>query len=267
MKKIFCLFVILFVSAEFSFAQVSVMGSLTQEATLQPGDKIEGKITLQNTAETSWEVTIYKNDYLFYADGSNIYGEPGNTTRSNASWLSVSPKRLIIPSKETASVYFTLEVPENLDLTGTYWSIIMIEPTSEAGPQILEDKETKVKIGVQTKVRYGVQIITNIGDTGAPKISFLDRKLINQDGKKILQMDIENTGNRWLSPTVWVELYNSQGNKVGRFDSDKKRIFPECSVRHRIDLTEVPRGNYKALVVVDNGDQHVFGAKYDLGIE
>jgi hypothetical protein len=80
-------------------------------------------------------------------------------------------------------------------------------------------------------------------------------------------MDIDNIGEMWLSPPLWVEIYDSHGAKVGRFESSKKRIYPGCSVRHKVDLTDVPRGKYQALVVADNGDEHVFGAKYDFGIE
>jgi hypothetical protein len=267
MKRIFTLCLLLIALADSSFAGVSVIGGLTQERVLQPGERYEGKITLQNTGENSWQVTVYKTDYLYYADGRNIYGEPGKATRSNADWISVSPPRLTIPPNEQASLYYTIEVPQDPSLIGTYWSMIMIEPTSETGPQILEDKEKKVKVGIQTKVRYGVQIITNIGDTGARKIQFLDKKLIKAEGQSILQMDIENTGERWLSPTLWVELYAKDGTNSGRLEGEKIRIFPSCSVRHKVDLTDVPKGKYKALVVLDNGDEYVFGAQYDLGIE
>lgn len=267
MKKILYIFFISVVLTDVSFAGVSVIGGLTQENTLQPGEKFEGEITLQNSGETSWQVDIYKKDYLFYADGTNIYGEPGSADRSNASWLSVSPNRLTIPAGEKASVYYMIQVPDNPELSGTYWSMVMIEPASEIGQQKIQDKDGRVKIDVQTVVRYGIQIVTNIGDSGSRKISFLDKMMITSDQKKILQLDVENTGDRWLSPVVWVELYDSYGHKMGRFESGKKRIYPECSVRHQVDLSQVPQGNYKALVVVDNGDEHVFGAQYDLGIE
>ena len=267
MKKTFCLCVILLILANISFAQVSLIGELTREATLQPGEKFEGEITLKNRGETPWEVTVYKNDYLFYADGTIIYGEPGEAARTNAGWLSLSPNALTILPDETASIFYTLQVPDDQDLSGTYWSIIMIEPTSETGPQVLEDKEHKLKIGIQTRVRYAVQIITNIGDAGAPEINFLDKKLIHEDGKRILQLDVENSGERWLSPAVRVELYDDSGNRMARSESKKKRIYPECSVRYDVDLTEVPPGDYRALVVLDNGDEHVFGAQYDLRIQ
>jgi hypothetical protein len=267
MKRIFSFCLLFILLSDSSFGGVSVIGGLTRERVLQPGEKYEGKITLQNSGETSWQVTVYKTDYLYYADGRNIYGEPGQATRSNADWITVSPPRLIIPPNEQASLYYKVEVPQNPNLIGTYWSMIMIEPASEASLKNLQDKEGKVKVGIQTVVRYGIQIVTHIGDSGTCEIDFMDKKLIKAEGQSILQMDIENIGQRWLSPIVWVELYSSQGSKVGRFESDKKRIYPECSVRHRIDLTEVPTGNYKALVIVDNGDDNVFGARYNLGIE
>jgi len=281
-KKILCFFLFVVLSVDFSFAGVLVIGELTREKTVQPGETFEGTITLKNTGETSCQVNVYQTDYLFYADGSNIYGEPGTAVRSNADWLSVAPNRLSIPPNEMASVYYTVRVPqiqelasihddlqlmESLNLVGTYWSMVMVEPVPQTGPESIEDETRKVKMGIQTKIRYGIQIVNNIGDTGARKIKFSDKKLIDQDGRKLLQMDIDNIGEMWLSPTLWVEIYDSHGAKVGRFESSKKRIYPGCSVRHKVDLTDVPKGKYKALVVADNGDEYVFGAKYDFGIE
>lgn len=282
MKKILFVLLLVVATADLSFAAVSVIGELTREESVQPGEKFEGTIKLQNTGETTCQVNVYQTDYLFYSDGSNVYGDAGSTARSNAGWLSVSPKRLTIPPNEVALVHYSGEVPEvkqlasvfsdlqiiqSPDLTGTYWSMVMIEPMPEAGPETAEDEAGRVKFGIQTKVRYGIQIVTHIGDTGTPKIKFLDKRLIDQEDQTILQLDIENTGERWLSPKVWVELYDQEGTQLGRFEGDKKRIYPQCSVRHRVDLSDVPQGRYKALVVVDNGDQYVFGAKYDLGIE
>ncbi len=282
MRKILCAFLFAVALAHSSFAAVSVIGELTREESVQPGEKFEGTIKLRNTGETTCQVEVCQKDYSFHADGSNLYGDPGSAARSNASWLTVSPKRLTIPPKEDALVHYSGQVPQvtelasissgleildGSDLIGTYWSMVMIEPVPEAVAGTAEDETGDVKFGIQTKVRYGIQIVTNIGDTGTPKIKFLDKKLVNREGKTILQLDIENTGERWLSPEVWVELYDSGGVQVGRFEGGKKRIYPTCSVRHKVDLTGVPKGRYNALVVVDNGDQYVFGARYDLGIE
>jgi hypothetical protein len=282
MKRILYLFLLFVVLADTALAGVSVVGGLTREKALEPGAKFEGTIQLQNTGETTCQVNAYQTDYLFYADGSNLYGEPGSAPRSNAEWFTISPKRLTIPPGEAASVHYSGQVPEirelasihddlqlmeSVNLVGTYWSMVMVEPVPETDIEAVEGEAGKVKIGIQTKVRYGIQIITNIGDTGVRNIKFLDKRLANQDGQITLQLGIENTGERWLSPTVWVELYDDGGVQVGRFEGGKKRIYPYCSVSHEVNLGGVPKGDYKALVVLDNGDEYVFGAKYDLGIE
>jgi hypothetical protein len=75
---------------------------------------------------------------------------------------------------------------------------------------------------------------------------------------------VGNVGQRLVVPTSWVELYDQAGRRVGRYDGEKKRIYPGTSVRLRIPLRVIPGGKYKALVVLDNGEQNVFGAKYDL---
>ncbi|MDO9028751.1 MAG: hypothetical protein Q7U68_07855, partial [Candidatus Roizmanbacteria bacterium] len=65
------------------------------------------------------------------------------------------------------------------------------------------------------------------------------------DGKKLFQFDSENIGERWLSPLGWVELYNKEGINIGHFESSRLRIYPGCSVRHKVDLTDVAKGRHK----------------------
>ncbi len=282
MKKTLIFFLILVIQAQLSLAGISIMGELAQEQTLQPGEKYEGVINLKNTGQVSCQVNVYQTDYLFYADGTNLYGEPGSIPRSNARWLTVGPNRLTILPHEVASVHYTIQVPEpkllasgnnytgesdNSELIGTYWSMVMIEPMPDAGTDSIQDETGKIKMGIQTRIRYGIQIITNIGDTGIRKIVFQNKTLLNQDALTILQMDIANVGQRWLNPDVWVELFDQAGKNLGRFKSDQKRIYPDCSARHKINLTSVPPGKYQALIVADNGDESVFGAKYDLEIK
>lgn len=260
------LFVNLFIP-HIAEAKIIIVGGLTHEREAAVGEYYEGVIFIRNPLEEPLEVKLYQTDYLFFCDGSSIYGEPGNDNRSNAQWISFSPHRQVIPPKDISEVKYTLKVPEDETLVGTYWSMLMVEELSTGSPELSMPEKGKPALGIRQVIRYGVQMITHINDTGTRKIKFLDKKLITLDGKTMLQLDIENTGERWLTPTVWVELYDNQGTEVGRFESGKKRIYPSCSVEHNVDLTNVPKGNYKALVIVDNGDEYVFGAQYDIGIE
>jgi len=268
-KLVICsvLFLLSFVHAGQTLAAFTVVGGLIRDSTVEPGERAEGIIHVRNSGKQDVEVKIFRADYLFTADGQTLYGNPGSTPRSNAEWVSLSPSRVNIPAGDMASVYYTIEVPEDSLLDGTYWSVVMIEPAVDPVLPTIKEEEGKVTLGVQAVIRYAIQIVTNIGDSGERNIRFMKTTFVGDNGQRLLQSDIENTGTRCLSPFVWAELYNEDGLYIGRFESERLRIYPNCSVRHRVDLTDVPVGAYKALLIVDNGDEHVFGANYDLLIE
>jgi hypothetical protein len=242
-------------------AGISV-GTLTLESEVQQGQAYRGTFTVSNTDTVSRTAVVYQTDYTFRSDGSNRFDEPGQAARSNASWITFSPHQMEVPPGQSATVSYEVRVPADAALVGTYWSMLMVEEVAAPGlPARLQRNQTEVR---QT-VRYGVQCITHIGGTGRAQLAFTGTRLVADEGEsRELQVDVENTGERWLSPAAWMELYDGDGHQVGRFESEKKRIFPGTSVRFRINLGGTPSGKYKALVVLDNGDQNVFGAKYDL---
>ena len=264
MKKTIFLLLFFFIQTGFCFAGVSVVGSLTREIAVNPGDRFEGIVLLKNTGQDPESVRIYKTDYLFHADGKTYYDEPGSTPRSSAAWLSFSPNRLTVYPTETVSVHYTGRVPDDPNLKGTYWSLLMVEP------MVMDPEEEQKKpktLGIKTVIRYGLQMVTHIGNTGDRKIRFPEKKLVTEEGKTLLQVDMENIGMRGLNPAVWVELYKEDATLLGRFESGRLRIYPGCSVRHKMNLTQVPKGRYRALLIADNGDESVFGAQYDLELK
>jgi hypothetical protein len=264
-RSLLVLFLILLTSSITFGAGISIPGGLSRISNLETGGKSEGKILVRNGSLEPQTVKIYQTDYLFYADGRNLYEKPGADKRSNARWISFSPQRLEILPKGIGVINYQIQAPPDSKLTGTYWSVIMIEPLGKESPE-LSDKPEKVQVGISTVVRYAVQIITNIGGARERKIQFLDRQLLHVNKELILQVDLENSGRLWITPTVWAELFDEKGLSIGRFQGGRVRIFPTCSARFRINLADVPKGKYSALVVADSGDDNVFGAKYQLEI-
>ena len=221
---------------------------------------------VRNSDDNPIEVRIYQKDYLFFADGKNLYDESGSTPRTNAKWLTVQPAQMTVAPKGAGSFHYTIQVPKKADLKGSYWSLLMVEPI--APPVVVPaQQKDKISVGLRTVIRYAIQVVTNFGDSGEWKLRFVEKRLALREGKRLFEVDIENVGERWLSPLVWVDLYNSEGTKVGRFESSQKRIYPGCSVRHLMDITAVPPGTYSALVIADNRDDHVFGGQYEVIIK
>lgn len=254
-----------------SEAGVSIIGGLVRERSAEIGEVYRGVIFIKNKDEEPQEVKVYQTDYLFFSDGSNIYGKLGKDPRSNAKWITFSPQRLTIPAQATSSVNYTVKVPvpeEGKTLQGTYWSMMMVEGISKESPEAeaLTPEEGKVKIGIRQVIRYGIQMVTHIGDTGSRELKFLETKLLRESEKRTLQVDIENIGERFLLPHMWIELYDKE-TYVGRFEAETHRTYPDTSVRFKIDLSGVPKGEYQAMIVADCGGDDVFGFTYTLKLK
>jgi hypothetical protein len=248
---------------------ISIIGGLSRDAVVQPGDTVEGKILVSNNRTKETQVKIYQTDYLYYANGTNQYADPGSCERSNAAWITITPERLAIAPEANGTFYYTIRVPDKPELVGTYWSLIMVEPLTDDNPEILPSDEGGPRVAVRTVMRYGIQMVTQIGNTGEQTVKFGEKQLVAgaDDQRRSLKIDVENAGQRWLSPAVWAEIYDSDGLSIGRFQGPRLRIFPLCSVRYTIDLSQLPAGSYNALIVADNGDENVFGTQAKLEIK
>ncbi len=251
------------------FAQISILSELSNDREARLGETYSGSITIRNETQEPQEAKIYQTDYTFQSNGANNYGEPGSNPRSNSSWVAFSPSFVTLPPQGTTVVNFVVNVPHQLaeqPLVGTYWSMLMVEGIAKGSAEsTLPEKNKKTQMGITQTIRYGIQISTSIINTGARKIQLSNVKIIKKDdGKRIFQIDIENSGDLIMRPDVYVELFNEQGVSLGKFQGIKNRIYPSTSVRQNIDVSSAPPGTYKALVVVDAGGEDVFGAQYTL---
>jgi hypothetical protein len=263
MKRL-VLFLLAFLAlAGSSRAGVTVVGNLVRTGTIKPGDAFDGIIFVKNSDKEPTDVRVSQTDYFFQSNGSNEYGEPGKAARSNAAWITVSPTRLKIGPGEIQPVRYKGKAPADPKLNGTFWSVIMVEPS--APPAITPDgKPGQIAVGIRTTIRYAVQIVSEIGQSGTRSLKVLEKHIVQSEGKRSLQLDIANDGERVLSPLMTVELFDQKGASIGRFDAGRARIYPTCSVRAKVDLTDVPVGKYAAMVLLDSGDAQVMGAQYDL---
>lgn len=243
---------------------VTVFGSLTREHNCSPGEEVNGEILVTNQGSETVEVKVYQTDYLFFADGSTIYGEVGSVERSNSQWLSISPSLLTIPAGEEALVSYRVEVPSDNKLQGTYWSMIMIEPLENRESSELVETEDEITINVESTIRYGVQIVSHIGESGLRDLEIINKDLFQEEQDNLLLVDLENTGERWLKPEVSIELYNNEGAMLDKYDGGSSRLYPGTSKRHIINFGNLEQGEYKAMLIIDNGDQYIWGAQYNL---
>jgi hypothetical protein len=247
-------------------AQVSVVGELSQDHTARPGQTYTGTIVVKNDTNEPQEAKVYQTDYHFFADGRNSYGEPGSHVRSNAQWITFGPSYVQLPPQGLVTVRFSVAVPFRKDsLIGTYWSMLMVEGIAQGSPESSRQPDKKAEMGITQTIRYGIQIATHVEGTGERLVVLKDPRVVDREkGKRVFQVDIENTGTLGIRPEVYLEVFNEQGISKGKFPGAKFRMYPGTSVRQTIDLSTLPPGSYKTLLVVDTGSEDVFGAQYNL---
>lgn len=244
-----------------TFANIIVLNGLTHENQVLPGESYRGTIQVQNASEKSKSVSIYLRDYWFSYTGESRHDPAGTMERSNANWISFNPALINLGPNETATVNFEVNVPGE-SLSGTYWSVIMVEgivPPDTAGHSN--------GVTINTAIRYAVQIVTNIGETGTSDIQFLGMELGKQAANSLLYVALENTGERVLRPELVLELFDEAGNSLGIIKADRRKTFPGTSVMITLRLEGIKPGSYNGVLVADCDDDHVFGTNVSFEIE
>ena len=243
-------------------AKILIMNGLTHEHQGSLGETLRGTIEIKNTAETEQSVQIYQKDYWYWHTGESKHDEPGTLARSNAKWLSINPLFITLKPDETANIEYELVIPEIDSLTGSYWSVIMVEgitpPDTTANPGGMR---------INTVVRYAVQIISNIGDSGTRNLEFLEFNLDNTEGQTSLAVAVGNTGERLLRPELGIEVYDMEGESMGMIKADRRKLYPGTSASIVIDLSSLKPGNYSGILIADCDEDHVFGTNLNLEIK
>ncbi len=257
-----------FISGVFVLASKLLLGSivvlngLTHEQIATPGENYKGTIEIQNTANGEKSAKIYLRDYSFNYKGESKVDAPGTLPRSNSGWITFNPELVNLAPGEKATIEYEVKVPVDDSLKGTYWSVIMVEG-------IIPPDTTKHNSGVtiNTAIRYAVQIVTNIGNTGISDLQFAGLELAKQDQNNVLNVIVENTGERQLRPELALELFDENGKSVGILKAERRKTFPGTSIKATLDLKGIKPGKYTGVLVADCDEDHVFGTNVSFELE
>lgn len=243
-----------------ALAQIAVIGSTVEEHTAAPGQRYDGTIVVRNLTAQPQAVRIYQTDYRFFADGTSSFDSAGSLPRSNAAWITPSAQSVVIPPSTDVNVTYVVRVPAADSLRGTYWSAIMVEGAPTAPPATGAHE-----IGLGAVVRYAVQLATQLPTAGSRKVR-LARMAFAADsaGARVLDMVVQNDGERAYRPSLWLELYDEAGVQRARLQQQRGLLYPGSSLKQRFTFPALPNGTYKAVVFADTGDETVSAAQYTL---
>lgn len=257
MKSISILFAALLVTSPLA-AQISVVSSTLEERAAAPGEQYTGTIRVRNAGAEPRQARVSAADYRFHADGRTFFEQPGTVARSNAAWVRFTPAQLTLAPGEEATVAYTVSVPADAGLRGTYWSVLMVEAVDDVPAAVRAGR-----VGIAPSIRYAVQLATHVGQAER-RIALEGAHLATEGGARALQVDVVNTGGHADRLELRVDLFDAEGAPAGRLTSTRGLVYPGTSIRQRFDLASLPAGTYRALLVVDTGTDDVFGAEYTL---
>jgi P pilus assembly chaperone PapD len=244
-------------------AGVALIGELSRVYELSSGETAQGAVTIQNTGKEPVTVKILPSDFIADESGKNKYIPPGSSPRSNAGWISLSAQSVnIMPGERGHVTYKVVPPPDGKALNGLYWSVLLVEPAEFAAIE----KDEKTGIAIRTQIRYAVKILTQVNSPGKADLAFSDRQLQHTDKGYVLTLKAENKGERLLNPTVTAELFGAAGQKLGLFKTATQRILPGFTATYEFQFGKLAGGDYRALIIADNGDDAVFAGDYALQV-
>jgi hypothetical protein len=241
-------------------AQIAVVGNAVDEHEAGPGQRYVSSITVRNLTSQPQPVRIYQTDYRFSADGTSNFDNAGSLARSNAGWVKPSASSITLPPNADVVLNYAVTVPAIDSLRGTYWSAIMVE-----GQPRLPPRASRGEIGLGAVFRYAVQVATQLPNTGSRRVRLARQGFLTDSaGARVLDMIVENTGERAYRPNLWIELYDARGVMRKRIEQQRGLLYPGSSLKQRFSFGALPAGAYKALVFADTGDETVSAAQYKL---
>ncbi len=249
---------------------ISVSGSLTHVFKGEPGQVLTGEIHVVNSGDAVAQTRLYLNDYMYHADGTTVYGEPGTTDRSSAGWVTLHSELVAVPPRSVLAVPYSVQVPAGA-AAGSHWCLVMVEQADQgsvAPPQLdaADNAQPSQPVArIVARVRYGVQIVIDIGQ-GSAGVEVLDAGVDRRDAADspyVLHLDVQNTGDVRLVPTMRVWAYDGRGQNVGMFEGSRTGLVPGSSARFETALPGIAPGDYAVLVVLES-DAGSWGVQYDL---
>ena len=263
MKKTSILLFLLFTSIQ-SFSGVVILNGLTHVHSGEAGSQISGKIRIRNDSPRENRIILYKQDLILSCDNTSIfeYKDINTNPRSMGSWLKVNVDEKILGSQEEYDLSYSITIPNNVTQKGSYWTVLMIE----GADPIREPESQSFQVG--SKIRYAVQLITELGSFESPKLQFenVEYKKGANTTSNVVQVKLRNIGQYSAQAKVVLEIYDSKGTKLKVFQGSVRRIYPNLCNVFELEIKDLPKGVYDGVIIADN-TKDLFGSNVSIKIE
>ncbi|MEK7513757.1 MAG: hypothetical protein AAB430_04060 [Patescibacteria group bacterium] len=228
-----------------------------------PGATLQETLKIRNESEEPMAFEAAFSDFIV----NNNQGTPVAVTEavsgrwSLSSWITVSPKKLLLQPKETQTVNLIIQIPPN-GLPGGHYAMVTYQPSFEG--LIGQPKQTASAVIQKVGTLVYLNVIGDVTEAANLK-SFTADKFFKYYGPTKINAEIENLGDIHLQPQGKLAVTNLLNQTVFSQDLDAKNIFPFAS---RVYDFTVPGqwhlGRYTAKInaVIGTSQQPVQGLIY-----
>lgn len=199
---------------------------LIREVSTKAGDTFTGSIEVKNESGTKQTFFPAARDFTSSSDTST--GAPkfletaGAPAQSLSSWTTFSKTSVEIDSKGSATIDYTVKVPEAAEPGGHYAGIF----ASTQAPDVKDGS------GVSIAARVGsLLLVTVAGDirTSAEVTSFRTDKSIYQSGPINFTASLKNSGNIHFKPKGTIDIKNGTTVHSINFNENGGNVLPSSA--------------------------------------
>ncbi|MEQ6122527.1 hypothetical protein [Reichenbachiella sp. MALMAid0571] len=248
MKHLIALLIILSIASKAALASVSIMNGLSHMYNGNSGDVIQGQVVLVNTSDQSQRVKFELNEALFSCTSGRVFTEKSTHVQSSSTWFEGEVMEKVLSPREKYVYRFTIRIPEDPSLRGSYWTALMVSVEKPIREEIMNNG-----IGLNTKVRYAVGLLTNVNEFDEVTLDFeeVDLDTDSPKYKNELGIKIRNNGIFIEGVALVLEVYNDAGKRVAVFETDRNMVFPGVCKTYSLDISSLPAGKYECLLLAD----------------
>jgi hypothetical protein len=195
-----------------------------------PGATLQETLKVRNESDTELALKSIVSDFIVINNkGTPVAVSEETSGRwSLASWITVSPAKILLQPKQTQAVDLIIQIPEDA-LAGGHYAMITYQPITEG---LIGQKANGTSGGSAIQPQVGtltyLNVIGDITEAAFLKEFQVDAKF-KEYGPASLSAEIQNLGDIHLRPKGQVTITNLLNKTVAVLPLEEKNIFPFAS--------------------------------------
>ncbi|MDG1915677.1 MAG: hypothetical protein P8I55_13940 [Crocinitomix sp.] len=251
MKHIFTLFTSLLLTG-FLQAQDFEVAPVVLNFNANPGEIQQTVVTIRNHANIKQAYTFNLGDFEIDSTGRKMRMPAGESRRSCANWITVSPSFVELNPNEEREITVIMTVPK--DGTSSKWGMIYVQAATEQDEDPIDKQlATGVKVVPRIVILVNQSPTTNSNYKGT--ISNLVETTTPADTARTFNVEIVNTGDKIIEAKVQLALANLETAQEQKFKSTMQRLYPG---EKRIFTLSLPKN-------ISGSGEHALAAILDYG--